>query len=67
MLLRSELKQETKKRVSTNPFHYSLLKSTATVKNVKSHCINHFTKTDIIKQNNSYIRHIGSKNLSTQG
>ncbi|MFS7923096.1 hypothetical protein Hanom_Chr03g00256751 [Helianthus anomalus] len=66
MLLRAKFKQETEKRVSTNPFHYSLLKSTTSVKNIKSHCINYFTKANIFKQNNSYIRHVGSKNLITK-
>ncbi|KAF5815591.1 hypothetical protein HanXRQr2_Chr03g0124751 [Helianthus annuus] len=59
MLLRAKFKQETEKRISTNPFHYSLLKSTTSIKNIKSHCINYFTKANIFKQSNSYIRHVG--------
>ena len=47
-LLRAEFKQKTKKRVPTDPLHYSLLESTTSIKNVKSHFINYFSKAGVL-------------------
>lgn len=63
MLLRSKFKQEREKRISTASFHDSLLKSTTSIKNVESHCINYMAKMIIFRQSNRYIGHVRGKNL----